>query len=78
MNIAATALSLNEAILTDAREVVRRVRRYKFGRLSNRAIVARVRTLADAEEARQLSDEQLLARWFEAFDREFAHTPRSV
>ncbi len=52
---------------TDAEEAARRTLRYKFGRLSNRKIVARVRGAA-AEATAAVTDEQILERWFLVYE----------
>lgn len=67
-----TAQRLDDVIAADVQEVVSRVFRYKFGRLSNRRILTVLRTCAKPEELSPLSDADLLARWFEAFDAEYA------
>lgn len=57
---------LETALRDDAEEVARRTLRYKFGRLSNRKIVARIR--AALPSAPELSDDALLERWFAEYD----------
>ena len=51
----------------DAEEAARRTLRYKFGRLSNRKIVERIRTGAAGGDA-GLSDDELLERWFAVYE----------
>jgi hypothetical protein len=61
MTVHRHSLTFEAAIQFDAYEVARRTLRYKFGRLSNHKIVAR-------SVPWQLSDADLLARWFTEFD----------
>ena len=54
-----------EAVLrTDAQEVARRTLRYKFGRLSNRRILATLRAALPLDLQAELADGDLLDRWF--------------
>ena len=54
-----------EAVLrTDAQEVARRTLRYKFGRLSNRRILATLRAALPLDLQGELADGDLLDRWF--------------
>ncbi len=54
-----------EAVLrTDAQEVARRTLRYKFGRLSNRRILATLRAALPVDLQGELADGDLLDRWF--------------
>jgi hypothetical protein len=54
-----------EAVLrADAQEVARRTLRHKFGRLSNRRIIATLRAALPADLQADLADGELLDRWF--------------
>jgi hypothetical protein len=56
---------LLEAVLrADAQEVARRTLRHKFGRLSNRRIIATLRAALPADLQADLADGELLDRWF--------------
>lgn len=61
-----TSPVLETALRNDAEEVARRTLRYKFGRLSNRKIVARIRAALPSPP--ELSDDVLLERWFAEYD----------
>jgi hypothetical protein len=54
-----------EAVLrADAQEVARRTLRHKFGRLSNRRILATLKAALPEDLQTQLPDGELLDRWF--------------
>ena len=54
-----------EAVLrADAHEVARRTLRHKFGRLSNRRILATLKAALPADLQTELADGELLDRWF--------------
>ncbi len=59
--------TLEGTMRADAEEAARRTLRYKFGRLSNRKIVERIRTGAAGGDA-GLSDDELLERWFAVYE----------
>ncbi len=54
-----------EAVLrADAQEVARRTLRYKFGRLSNRRILATLKAALPSDASAATDDAMLLDRWF--------------
>jgi hypothetical protein len=54
-----------EAVLrADAQEVARRTLRHKFGRLSNRRILATLKAALPGDLQTELADGELLDRWF--------------
>jgi len=55
---------LDAVLRADAQEVARRTLRYKFGRLSNRRILAILRGALPDELGGQIADDELLERWF--------------
>ncbi len=60
--------TFEEMLHADAEKVARRTLRNKFGRLSNRRIIATLRSAADAEQYESQSDEALLDRWFAEYE----------
>jgi hypothetical protein len=59
-----TERRLDDVLRADAQEVARRTLRYKFGRLSNRRILATLKAALPAEPQSPLADGELLDRWF--------------
>jgi len=55
---------LDAVLRADAQEVARRTLRHKFGRLSNRRILATLRGVLSADSQMELADGELLDRWF--------------
>lgn len=55
---------LDAVLRADAQEVARRTLRHKFGRLSNRRILATLKAALPAELHPELPDGELLDRWF--------------
>jgi len=55
---------LDAVLRADAQEVARRTLRYKFGRLSNRRILATLKAVVPADRQAELPDGELLDRWF--------------
>ena len=64
METSDTQLRLDAVLRADAQEVARRTLRHKFGRLSNRRILATLRGALPSELQVQLDDGELLDRWF--------------
>jgi hypothetical protein len=62
-----SAVEYDPILRIDAEEAARRTLRYKFGRLSNRRIIARVREGA-AEATAEVTDEQILEQWFLVYE----------
>jgi hypothetical protein len=60
-------MDLESVIGSDAEDVARRTLRYKFGRLSNRGIVTRIREMG-AFSSDDMRDEEILKRWFDKYD----------
>ena len=58
--------ALDAVLRADAEDVARRTLRYKFGRLSNRRILATLK--GTIGEPVRISDEELLQRWFREYD----------
>ena len=59
-----TERRLDDVLRADAQEVARRTLRYKFGRLSNRRILATLKAALEADAQAGLPDGELLDRWF--------------
>ena len=64
MEVLDTERRLDAVLRADAQEVARRTLRHKFGRLSNRRILATLRAALPAELEEELADGELLDRWF--------------
>lgn len=68
-----TQARLDAVLRADAQEVARRALRHKFGRLSNRRIIATLRAALPDGLGSEVGDNELLDRWFAeysaAFDR---------
>jgi len=64
MEISDTQRRLDAVLRADAQEVARRTLRYKFGRLSNRRILATLRAALPGDLQADLADGELLDRWF--------------
>lgn len=60
--------TLEEMLHADAEKVARRTLRHKFGRLSNRRIIATLRSAADARDYAEQPDDVLLDRWFSEYE----------
>jgi hypothetical protein len=61
-------LSQWEAVLrADAEDVARRTLRYKFGKLSNRRILATLKAAIDGNAPLDVDDQALLERWFDEY-----------
>ncbi len=60
--------TFEDMLHADAEKVARRTLRHKFGRLSNRRIIATLRSAADAHMYESQSDEALLDRWFAEYE----------
>jgi hypothetical protein len=60
--------TVDETLKLDAEKVARRTLRHKFGRLSNRRILATLRAADDAVEYANVSDDELLDRWFAEYE----------
>jgi hypothetical protein len=60
--------TFDETLKLDAEKVARRTLRHKFGRLSNRRILATLRAADDAERYANASDAELLDRWFTEYE----------
>jgi hypothetical protein len=59
-----TGRRLEAVLRADAQEVARRTLRHKFGRLSNRRILATLRAALPDGLGLELADGELLDRWF--------------
>jgi hypothetical protein len=55
---------LDAVLRADAQEVARRTLRHKFGRLSNRRILATLKAALPTDIQAELADGELLDRWF--------------
>jgi len=64
MEASDTERRLDAVLRADAQEVARRTLRYKFGRLSNRRILATLRAALPPDLQEELADRELLDRWF--------------
>lgn len=64
METSDTQRRLEAVLRADAQEVARRTLRHKFGRLSNRRILATLRGALPADLQTELADDELLDRWF--------------
>ncbi len=60
--------TFDEALRADAEKVARRTLRHKFGRLSNRRIIAVLRAADDEQRYADQPDAVLLERWFAEYD----------
>jgi hypothetical protein len=68
METSDTQLRLDAVLRADAQEVARRTLRHKFGRLSNRRIIATLRAALPADLQAELADDQLLDQWFAEYE----------
>jgi hypothetical protein len=64
METSDTQRRLEAVLRADAQEVARRTLRHKFGRLSNRRIIATLRAALPTDLQAELADGELLDRWF--------------
>ncbi len=64
METSDTQRRLDAVLRADAQEVARRTLRYKFGRLSNRRILATLRAALPSDLQMELADGELLDQWF--------------
>jgi hypothetical protein len=64
MEISDTESRLDAVLRADAQEVARRTLRYKFGRLSNRRILATLKSALPDGFTGAFDDAELLDRWF--------------
>jgi hypothetical protein len=64
MEASDTQRRLEAVLRADAQEVARRTLRHKFGRLSNRRIIATLRGALPVDLQGELADGDLLDRWF--------------
>jgi hypothetical protein len=64
MEHADTVGRLDAVLRADAQEVARRTLRHKFGRLSNRRILATLKAALPEDLQTELADGELLDRWF--------------
>ena len=64
METSDTQRRLDAVLRADAQEVARRTLRHKFGRLSNRRILATLRAALPVDLQGELADGDLLDRWF--------------
>ncbi len=64
MEISDTQRRLEAVLHADAQEVARRTLLHKFGRLSNRRILATLRAALSPDLQAELADGELLDRWF--------------
>lgn len=64
MEISDTESRLDAVLRADAQEVARRTLRYKFGRLSNRRILATLKSALPDGVTGTFDDAELLDRWF--------------
>ena len=64
METSDTQRRLDAVLRADAQEVARRTLRHKFGRLSNRRILATLRAALPGDLQEELADGELLDRWF--------------
>jgi hypothetical protein len=64
METSDTQRRLEAVLRADAQEVARRTLRHKFGRLSNRRILATLRAALPNDLQTELADGELLDRWF--------------
>jgi hypothetical protein len=64
METSDTQRRLDAVLRADAQEVARRTLRHKFGRLSNRRIIATLRAALPADLETEVADGELLDRWF--------------
>ena len=64
METSDTQRRLDAVLRADAQEVARRTLRHKFGRLSNRRILATLRGALPDDLQTELADGELLDRWF--------------
>ena len=64
METSDTQRRLDAVLRADAQEVARRTLRYKFGRLSNRRILATLKSALADDLHGAFDDAELLDRWF--------------
>jgi hypothetical protein len=64
MDYSDTVGRLDAVLRADAQEVARRTLRHKFGRLSNRRILATLKAALPDDLQTKLADGELLDRWF--------------
>ena len=64
MENADTDSRLEAVLRADAQEVARRTLRYKFGRLSNRRILATLKAALPSDLTTTVDEADLLDRWF--------------
>ncbi len=64
MEFSDTDRRLDAVLRADAQEVARRTLRHKFGRLSNRRILATLKAALPLDLQAELGDGELLDRWF--------------
>jgi hypothetical protein len=64
METSDTQRRLDAVLRADAQEVARRTLRHKFGRLSNRRIIATLRAALPTDLEADVADGELLDRWF--------------
>jgi hypothetical protein len=64
MELSETVGRLEAVLRADAQEVARRTLRHKFGRLSNRRILATLKAALPEDLHTELADGELLDRWF--------------
>lgn len=62
-----TESRLDAVLRADAQEVARRTLRYKFGRLSNRRILATLKAALPGDFPYAVDDAELLDRWFAVY-----------
>ena len=68
LNDPETSASLEDTLRAEAQKAARRTLRHRFGRLSNRRIIATLRATADAAAYLEESDQVLLDRWFAEYE----------
>lgn len=68
MNEPEATANLEDTLRAEAQKAARRTLRHKFGRLSNRRIIATLRATSDADAYREQSDQTLLDRWFAEYE----------
>ncbi len=59
---------LDAVLRADAQEVARRTLLHKFGRLSNRRILATLKEAMPADLVNRLADGELLDKWFAEYE----------
>ena len=68
MSALPTALTFEDTLRLDAEKTARRTLQYRFGRLSNRRIIATLRASIDADAYAEQPDDELLERWFAVYE----------